>query len=86
MSSCIVGDLLGASLRGGDGTGQFMSQENGWESLRSVNKPHGECWLLLCTALVDCLSLGGGATPARWKGRHRCTLAGGLAGCENLWM
>lgn len=43
MSSCIVGDRLGTSLHVGDGTGEFMSLESGWESLGSVNKPHGEC-------------------------------------------
>lgn len=80
MSSCIAGDLLSASLHGGGGMREFMSQENGWESLGTVNKLHGECWLLLCTAPVDCLSLDGGATLARWKGCHRCELAGGLTG------
>lgn len=66
------------SLCGGDGSGEFMSQENGWESLGSVNKLHGEGWLLLCTAPVDCLSLGGGATLARQKGRTTVCWLGGL--------
>lgn len=60
--------------------GEFMSPENGWESLGSVNKPHRECWLLLCTPPVDCLSLGGRATLARREGCHQCVLAGALAG------
>lgn len=80
MSSCIAVNLLGASLHGGDGTGEFMNQQSGWESLGSVNKPHGKCWLLLCTAPVANLSLGGGATLARQKGCRLFALDRGLAG------
>lgn len=66
-------NLLGASLHGGVGTGEFIGRDGGWESLGSVNKAPRECSLLLCTALLTaCLHWGGS-----W-----CALPGGLHG---LW-
>lgn len=61
---------LGAPLHGGVGTGEFISQECGWESWE-VSKAPWERSLLLCSAPAACLPSLGRPPGVHWVGDLR---------------